>query len=337
MIRIGIIGFGGIAQSAHLKPHLELEAKGISKLIAVCDICPERFDEKMEINIGGAEVSLGADVKKYTDWRRMLENEELDMVDICVPTYLHADIAIEALETGHHVLCEKPMSLNYELCKKMCETAKRVGKKLMIAQCCRFSPAYLYLKELVANNTYGKIKSGVFSRASMQPVWGWDNWFLDYKRSSGVILDMHIHDIDFIRYAFGEPKSVSCSTSDIYSQKDIAHSRLMYDDFSLLAIGDWSREGTEFESYFIIAFEHATVKSIGYDVTVYPRGGEAFSPELDDVDIYQAEIEYFIDCIENNKENITNSPEDSALSVKLVKALIESSDKNGEFVEFCAE
>ena len=337
MIKVGIIGFGGIAQSAHLKPHLELEAKGITKLVSVCDVCPERFEKNVDINIGESLVSLGSDVKKYSDWRMMLEKEDIDMVDICVPTFLHEEITIGALETGHHVLCEKPMSLNYEACQKMCETAKRMGKKLMIGHSFRFDPKLSYLKKLVDDGTFGKVKSAVFKRLSPPPVWGWDNWFMDNKRSGGCILDLHIHDVDAIRYIMGEPTSASCCTQDVYSKRDIAHTRLMYDDFSILATCDWTRQGIPFEWEFSVALEKATVVGNCDGVSVYKRNEEKISAVIDNKKSHQREIEYFIDCLVRNKENIMPTPEDSALSVKLINTLIESSDKNGEFVEFVTE
>lgn len=334
MIKVGIIGFGGIARTAHLRPHLESEEKGISKLVAVCDISPEQFEQKSDINIGGSGALLSENVPKYTDWREMLKKEELDMVDICVPTFLHEEITVGALEMGHHVLCEKPMSLNYELCKKMCETAKRMEKRLMIEQCCRFAPEFSYLKKLVSEETYGKVKSAVFKRLSPPPEWGWENWFMDRTRSGGCILDLHIHDIDSIRYILGDPNSVSCCTQDLYSGKDIAHSRLMYDNFSVLAIGDWSRKGAPFEWGFDVRLEKATVVRNNDGITVYPTDGEKFKPAFSGKTLHHAAIDYFIDCLVNNKENTMNTPEDSALSVKLINTLIESSEKNGEFVKF---
>ncbi len=337
MIRVGMIGFGGIAQSAHLKPYLELESIGDVKIVAVCDVDPEKFEKKVEINIGAADVSLSSDVKKYTDWHEMLEKEELDMVDICAPTFLHKEITIGALESGVNVLCEKPMSLNYENCKEMCDAAILAGKKLMIGQCLRFSPEYVYLKKLVDKSTYGRALSGIFQRLSPPPVWGWDNWFMDYSRSGGCVTDLHIHDIDITRYIWGDPKEVSCCSADAIAKKAIAHSRLMYDNFSITAIGNWSRQGIPFSFGYEIAFEKATVICDNGKITVHPHNEEEFSPELKKVSSYAAEIEYFIDCITNGKENTENRPEDSALTVKLVETLIESSEKNGKFVKIIEE
>ena len=336
MVKVAMIGFGGIAHSQHLKPHLELEESGISKLVAVCDICPERFTEKLEINIGGADVELGADVKKYTDWKEMLEKEDIDMVDICVPTFLHGEISIGALEAGCHVLCEKPMSLTYAQCQKMIEVAKRTGKKFMIGQTVRFNNGMLLIKKLIDEGTYGKVKSAMFQRLSEPPKWSWDNWYMDYNRSRGCIMDLHVHDIDFIQFMFGAPKKVSCCTADINSGKDIAHSRLIYDDFAVMAIGDWSRDGLPFYSGCTIALEKATIIREGNTITISPRDGEPFVAEYEVNAGHNTEIKYFVDCVANDKE-ISVTPESTALTIKLVNALIESADNMGELVPFSAE
>ena len=334
MLKVAIIGFGGIAKAAHLGPHIELEKEGKSKLVAVCDICPETFTGSAEINIASSSVTLGDDVNKYTDWEEMLDKEDIDVVDICLPTFLHESMSVNVLKRGVNVICEKPMSLSYELCMNMCDEAKKNGRKLMIAQCCRFNSSYLYLKKLVDEGTYGKIKSAVFKRLSGPPKWSWNNWFRDYNLSGGCILDMHIHDIDLFRFILGNPKKVSCFTSDFYTKKDIAHSRLVYDDFSVIAIGDWSREGTLFEAGFDVAFENATVIGDSKGVTVYLRNGEKFEAEIENADMYKAELEYFIDCVANDKENILNAPEDSATTVKLIETLVKSAENNGEFIDF---
>ena len=332
MLKVAIIGFGGIAKAAHLNPYLQLQNDGIVKLVAVCDVCPEQFTEKAEINIGESDSGLSEEVNKYTDYKEMLQKESVDMVDICLPTFLHAEATIYALNAGCHVLCEKPMSLSFDLCNAMVEAADKNGKKLMIGQCLRFFNIYNFLKDIVNNKTFGDVKGGIFFRSSAPPIWGWENWFLDYTKSQGCITDMHVHDIDMIRYLFGEPKSVSCHTQDIYSKKDAAHSTLIYPDFSILAIGDWAQEGTEFSFGYRISFEKAIVDCAGGKLTVYPRGAEAYCPEMPDDDCYFNEIKFFVESIVNGKENIANPPESAALTIKLVNKLIESSDKNGEIV-----
>ena len=129
MIRAAMIGFGGIAQS-HKSSYLSLEKRGIPvKLVAICDIDPEAFKRRITINIETGEAGLGGDFRTYTDLEEMLANEQIDLIDICLPTPLHSEYAIKMLERGYHVQCEKPMALNYADCKRMLAAAEKSGKE----------------------------------------------------------------------------------------------------------------------------------------------------------------------------------------------------------------
>ncbi len=331
MKKVCIIGFGGIAQSVHMAAYRYLEGKGKAKIVAACDVDPNRFSGGVQINIGGGDDNAAASLNTYTDIDEMLEKENPDLVDICVPTYVHEDITVHVLKKGYHVMCEKPMSLSYDKCQNMIAVAKKAGKQLMIGQCVRFFPEYAYLKELLDAGTYGKPLSAVFRRLSPPPMWGWQNWFMNAELSGGALTDLHIHDLDFVRFAFGEPKAVSCNGQKVYTAGyDVAHSTLYYDDFTVLAIGDWSLENVPFQADYMVSLEKATVCAAGGTVTVYPRGAEAFTPEISTVDGYSAEIEYLVDIINGEIENTKNRPESAALSVKLVETLIDSANKNGE-------
>lgn len=334
MLRVAMIGFGGIAHSGHIKNHFALEEEGREKLVAVCDIRPELFEQKIVINTGGAEVSLREDVARYTDWKEMLDKEDVDVVDICVPTFLHKDITIQVLKMGYHVLCEKPMSPSYEDCLEMCKAEKEYGKRLMIGHCVRFGTAMNIIKKFIDEKTYGKVKHAQFRRLSGPPKWGWDNWYMDYNRSGGCIRDLHVHDIDFARYVFGEPHKISCVTADKYSGKDIVQSHLMYDGFSAMVIGDWSREGFPFQASCEISFENATVTLGAGEIKICQRDGEVFNYQFTANNSYKAEMEYFFDIIENDKENTQNPPESSALTIKLIDTLVESADNDGKVIEY---
>lgn len=268
MLKVAFIGFGGIAKSAHLNPYLKLEEEGKIKLCAVCDIDSETFDSESNINIGNSTKVLSESVKKYTDYEIMLDEIKPDLVDVCVPTYLHKDITIKALKSGCNVLCEKPMSLNYENCCEMIKAAKECNKKLMVGQCVRFSNRYRYLKEIVKNNTYGKVLTGAFHRISPPPVWGFEGWFLDYEKSGGCITDLHIHDLDIIRDIFGEPKKISCVTQKVRCRNDIVYSTLQYGDFFISAVGDWSQDGIPFSADFRVSFENAIIDLNNNKITV---------------------------------------------------------------------
>ncbi|HEY3378277.1 MAG TPA: Gfo/Idh/MocA family oxidoreductase, partial [Armatimonadota bacterium] len=208
MIRIGMVGMGGIS-GAHLPAYEKLA--DIAQVVARCDKIPERADgtaKGVAINIGGpAATALQATA--YTDYRELLADPEVDVVDICLPTDLHAEVAIAALQAGKHVLCEKPMALNVAQCDRMIAAAQASGSIFMIAQCIRFWPAYVYLKELVDSGKYGKLTSAQFSRLSGPPIWASENWLLTPERSGGSLLDLHIHDTDYLSFLLGTPTSVS--------------------------------------------------------------------------------------------------------------------------------
>lgn len=335
MIKVAIIGFGGIANGAHYPAYKKLEEEGVAKVVAVCDVDENRFGASVAINIGSSDDSLARDFATYTDWREMLQKEEVDMVDICVPTFIHDTIANAVLEMGYNVMSEKPMALNYDRAVAMVETAKKHNVKLMIGQCLRFGAHYRFLKKAVDENLFGEIKTGIFRRFSGPPLWGWEGWFTDIEKSGGALLDMHIHDIDIIRYLLGEPEAVSCNTANFYSGDDVAHSTLYYPNgVSVLALGDWSREGCDFQADFTVAFEKATVTLCGDQITIAPRGGEKYVADVTPNNFYEEEIRFFIDMIVNGAENTENPPESAAVSVKLIETLRESARKNGEKVPF---
>ena len=333
MLKAAIIGFGGIAQ-AHKNGYLKLEKEGKVKLVAAYDIRKEAFEKVAEINIK-SDTTQKADFNCYTDLEEMLAKETLDFVDICVPTFLHKELAVKMLNKGYHVLCEKPMALNSEDCKEMLEAEKKSGKHLMIAQCLRFFPEYEYLKSVIDDGRYGKVISGFFQRLSPPPTWGWENWFMDGRKSGGCITDLHIHDIDIVRYLFGEPKSVSsCAVSSI-SYYDTVQTELHYGKLPITVIGDWALAKVPFSASYRVGFENATLICEKGKVTVYPKdGSEPFNPTVTGYDGYTGEIAYFCDIIEGKTQNSKNPATSAATTIRLIEVLRQSADRNGERVTF---
>ena len=332
MLNAAIIGLGGIAKTAHLPGYKTLEEKGKVKLVAACDIREEAFTQGTQINLASSDASDNEGIHFYTDLEEMLKSEKIDMVDICVPTYLHKQYAIDMLNRGYLVLSEKPMSLKSEDCKEMVAAS---NGRLMIGQCLRFSPEYIYAKKLVDEGTYGKPTSATFRRLSGPPTWGWDNWFMDYNRSGGVIFDLHIHDLDIARFIFGDPKKVSCIAGGHQIVEDaFAHSTLYYDDFTVFAEGRWDQIKMPFVADFRISFEKANIVCSGGQVTVYPYDGEKFTAPIAYESMYMKEIEYITDIFLNGKENTQNPPESAAESIRLAETLKKSAENNGEILDF---
>ncbi len=303
MLRIGILGFGFMGRM-HYRCWGQCEG---AKVVAVCDANRDMLSNasKGGGNIEGAEGEINfSELNVYTDFAEMLKRENLDAVSITLPTFLHPEFTVQALNTGVHVLCEKPMALQVELCEQMIEAANRNDRVLQIGHCIRFWPEYVYARQVVQSGEYGKVIAAVFRRMGAAPTWSKDNWFADEKRSGGMILDLHIHDTDYVQYLFGRPESVYSRAGRVANDKGngvAAHVMTSYnygDGLLVSAEGSWAvMPSFGFEMSFNIVLERATIV---YDCTrspalrVCPAQGDAFEPDVDStVDGYVREIDYF--------------------------------------------
>ena len=142
MLKVALVGVGGIS-GAHIPAW---ESMDDAELVAICDIRPERMEKY-------------TDKHRYTDFDEMLENENVDILDICLPTFLHADFAVKAMEKGINVICEKPISLNREDVHRVYSTAKKNNVCFMVAQVLRFWPEYEVVKNIYDSGKYGKLLS----------------------------------------------------------------------------------------------------------------------------------------------------------------------------------
>ena len=328
MLNAALIGFGGIAK-AHKKGYDKLEKEGKVKLVAVCDIRKEAFETSVATNIDAGSTDKGT-YNCYTDLEKMLSEEKIDFIDICLPSFLHCEMAVDMLNRGYNVLCEKPMALCSEDCERMLSAESASGKHFMIAQCLRFFPEYQYLKECIDDGRFGKVLGAFFNRNSAQPLWGYQNWYTDYERCGGAIMDIHIHDIDMVRYLFGEPEAVSCRASDCKTRYDIVQTALYYGDVPVTANGCWTAGKIRFSASYKVDFEKASVIYENGAVTVYPEEGEKFEPQLNGHDGYTEEISYFCNVIMGNIQNTRNPASSAAQTIKLIEKMKLSADKRGE-------
>ena len=335
MLKVGLIGLGGITVS-HRKAFAQLKKMGKAELVCAYDVNPEAMKKKKEINIdsaSGAEDNFNF----YTDLDKMLASEKIDFMLVCVPTFLHCEVTVDLLNRGYHVLCEKPMALNSSDCKKMIDAANKNGKKLMIGQCLRFLEAHDFIKAAIDDRRYGKLLGAFLERLSSPPVWGFENWFMDPALSGGCLTDLHIHDLDLVRYLLGEPDSVSCRASTSICVNDTVHSALIYNGIPVTAIGDWTLAGMDFQANSRFNFENATVLCTkgGKELTVYSKdGSEPTEIPINKNSGYFGELSYFCDLIEGKTENTKNPPESAMTTIRLIEALRESAERSGEFVPF---
>ncbi len=332
-LKAAIVGFGGIARS-HKRAYDELRQAGFPiSLVAICDIDPEQFKKAQAINIDGNPKCDISAQRLYADLDDMLKSEDFDMADICLPSYLHKEYAVRLLRADKHVLCEKPMALSLADCEEMLRTARECGRKLMVGQCLRFEPLYLFLKDAIDNNTFGKVRSAYFTRLSGPPHWGFEGWYRDTSRSGGAIMDLHIHDVDMVRFLFGEPEAVSAISYDTFVRWAVVNSRFIYgDERIIVADASWDEaKSTKFSMSYRVRFEQATVKLEGGKITVYPESGSPYTPELPGKDRMAEQLRTFATAILGGG-NTVNPPESAMLTVRLVEKLRESADSGGAVV-----
>jgi predicted dehydrogenase len=133
---------------------------------------------------------------------------EVDIVDICTPTHLHAPMVLQATGAGKHIICEKPLALTVEDGQVMIRACRKAGVRLLVAHVVRFFPEYALAQQAVASGQIGKVGTIRLWRGSFRPKKPVGNWFLDEQKSGGMMLDLMIHDFDYARWIGGEVESV---------------------------------------------------------------------------------------------------------------------------------
>jgi len=221
MLKLGIVGFGGIAQNAHVPAWKKIS--GVSA-VAVCDINPEKLEKAKSV--------FSPDIKCYENYKEMIDCEKLDIVDVCTPNYLHSPIACYALSMGANVLCEKPDSICVEDVIKMQEAEKASGKRLMVIRNNRYTTGSQYLRHIVESGEAGDIYAGRCGWIRKRGIPGKGGWFTTKEQSGGgPLIDLGVHMIDLAVYLMGNPKAVSVSGSiftkfaDSSDKADSAHAK----------------------------------------------------------------------------------------------------------------
>ncbi|HEY3265718.1 MAG TPA: Gfo/Idh/MocA family oxidoreductase [Armatimonadota bacterium] len=281
--------------------------------------------------------------EQFEDWATMLANADIDIVDVCTPTPWHPGAAIAGLEAGKHVLCEKPMALTLPECDEMLRAGEKTSANFMIAHVIRFWAEYAYLKEAVASGKYGKLRSFTCLRRMAVPMYNWEMWTHDEKRAGGIPFEGHIHDVDYVRYLMGDPKSVyAVGVRDSTGIGQMWASYTFNDERRCSAEGSWGYQPNyPFQHAFVAVLEDAVLDlSLGRDnpLLLYRPNAEPepIKPEpqsvgsadeggnISDLGGYYKEIEYFAACIRDGVKPSITTPQDARESVRLLLAQIES-------------
>lgn len=310
-MKVGVIGCGGMGTTHYLSLKA-LSSQMDLEVTALADCRKEFLEKAAEHFPNAATYEFGMD---------LIKNEKLDIVHICLPSYLHVNHAVAAMERGINVFVEKPICLTKEEAEKILEAETRTGVKAMVGQVVRSFDEYRYLKEVYESKKYGNLKSMVMQRLSGDVRWGFDDWFHDERRSGSVVLDLHVHDLDFLRYMLGEPDSfdVKATAFDSGMINQII-TTYEFGDVFVTAEGVWDvSPSLKFKASFRACFDEATIifdSGSNPSLTVFKKDGIVEVPELNpeynvDSDAaginisnlgpYYTEIKYFVECIRDGK------------------------------------
>ena len=333
-MKIGVAGLGMMGLT-----HLDVYAKRDDvEVVAVADLDEGRRTgrERAAGNVEG-QAQDGFDfgsVRQYADAAEMIADPSIDLIDICLPTPLHLRFGKLALESGKHLLVEKPLARTADEARQLAEAAERSDRLSMCAMCMRFWPGWDWLKEAVDQKTYGKVLAATFSRLADHPG---GPFYSDGEACGGAVLDLHIHDSDFIQYVFGMPEAVTTrGYSSITGRLDHVLTQYHHPDVPLLtAEGGWAMsKGYGFKMRYSVNFEHATaVFDLGaVNPLTLQRPGEdpepiPLNPEMG----YAHEITYFLDCLAAGRKPERVTLSSAADSVRLIEAEVESATR-GETV-----
>ncbi|OOQ95998.1 dehydrogenase [Bacillus mycoides] len=332
ILKVGVIGCGSIAQYRHLP---EYEANPYVQIVAVCDSNKKR----------AKEVANKYGVNMYTDYNELINCEELDAVSVCTPNDLHASISIVALQSGIHVLCEKPMATSKKDAEMMIEAAEKSGKKLMIGHNQRFVTSHKKAKQLIGNGEIGKIYSFRTAFGHSGP----ENWSVDGKESwffkkdeafLGAMGDLGVHKADLIRYILNEEMTevgafVETSAKTFSNVDDCAVCMLKSESGIIGTLAaSWSYVSKE-DNSTIIYGEKATLRledDPTYSLILQYKNGEVVKYELDKIQSNAAVgqsnshvIEQFVESILSDKEPLINGVE-GMKSLEVILAAIQSSE-----------
>lgn len=305
MIRVAIVGLGGMG-TVHFMNYKHIPNVEVVGLVG---------NSESSVN-KSAEWNLPL----YSTITELCENENVDVIDICTPTFLHKENVMEALSVDKHVICEKPLALSSKDAKEMFDFAKEKNKSLFVAQVVQFMKQTEILREIVKNETFGKPLDAVFQRLSAKPNWGSDSWMFDKNKAGLIPYDLHIHDLDLIVSLFGKPSKID--TFETQGLLDFPeHYRFIYSYDNLNVVGEaaWLNAQIPFTAQWKIYFEKAYLVNDGNSLIAYRDKGEPIIYDVTEknkietglnvppTEMYLNQLQHFIDCIEKGIDsNIIN-------------------------------
>jgi len=343
--KIALIGCGSMG-TGHLRGYLNIPD---AEIVALCDIVPGRAESKREMGF--------PDIPCYTDYKEVLDIPELDAVDICTPNYLHSVIAVEALNKGLHVFCEKPDAVNVNEALKMKSAAEANNRILMVMRNNRYNPDARFLKQYIADGNMGEIYAGRCGWQRRRGIPGKGGWFTTKEKSGGgPLIDLGVHMIDLSMWLMGNPKPVAVSgctfskfadsivtdTSSsrfsgkqgegVYDVEDLAMGFIRFDNGACLQIEfSWASNIDADKKYV----ELRGTKAGAYlpDLTIFTEeyGNTVnIKPNIKPGrNIHEANLAHFVDVLNGSAEP-DFVPEQGVNMIRILQAMYESAEKGCE-------
>jgi UDP-N-acetylglucosamine 3-dehydrogenase len=296
-MRVGLVG-AGFMGGVHLDAYAgipEVEVVGVA-------------DARVESAVAGAKI-VGA--RPYASYEELIAAEDVEVVDVCLPTALHRDLAVRAAGEGRHVILEKPIARTMEDAQQILDAFSADGPRLFVGHVVRFFPEYVGIKQKIDAGDLGTV--GVVRTSRRSPfLLGWNDWYADWRVSGGVLMDLVIHDFDYLRWTLGEVERVYARgmLGREYNRLDYVLATLRFQSGAIAHVeGHWGYPGP-FNYSIEVAGSHAllTVDSTEPASLKLISGAPEEGPDLaSGKSPYEKELEHFIRCIATGDEPIVEA------------------------------
>ncbi len=307
-MRVGVIGAGFIG-AIHLRAYANMP--GV-EVVGVADARPETA-------AAGAAL-VGA--RAYSSYEDLVVTEDVEVVDVCLPTAYHRELALTAARAGKHVILEKPIARTLEDAEAVLEAFSGTENRLFVGHVVRFFPEYIKIKEMMEAGELGTV--GVARTSRRSPfLRGWNDWYADWRMSGGVLLDLVIHDFDFLRWTLGEVERVYARgvLGREFNRLDYALVTLRFEGGAIAHVeGQWGYPGPFNYSIEVAGSRTLVTADSTESPSVQLLGGAASSGESPDFltgkSPFQTELEHFIECITTGAEPIVE-PRDAYEALRI--------------------
>ena len=321
VLKVGIVGLGGMG-TVHFNNYNEIENVKVVATVGVC----ENDHQKAK--------SWGLPI--YDTITEMVKTHDVDIVDICTPTFTHYPLTMESLKLGKHTILEKPIALKLEDAEEMYAQAEESGVQLYVAQVLQFSREVEELRRFVETEKYGKALDAVFIRLTEAPKWSQGGWLFDKEKSGLVPYDLHIHDLDVVVSLFGTPEYLTQISGGRKTVSYQEYYRMCYGyktGLNVCAEAGWLNAGIPFTATWRVYFENGMLMWDGKSLMAYDNLGNQEEIDVSDhiliptgINIpptgwFYRELRHFITCIEQNVPSAL-VPKEQVLSVlKLINCI----------------